>query len=131
MLQVFSPRQLLGIVQIHVSLVLWRFHFVASHQNDNLSRTTLFQLGDPLFGIFQRLGTRHIVEDNSRVCIPVIHAVERHQVGFARDVDNLQADLFVVGLQIDRSLAVLSGLRRLDILGKLAPGVHTDERCLA
>jgi hypothetical protein len=61
------------------------------------------------------------------MCIPVIHTVERHQVSFARDVDDLEADLFVVRLQIDHSLAVLSGLRRLHILRKLSLGVHIDE----
>jgi len=42
--------------------------------------------------------------------IPVIHTVEGHQVGLARDVDDLEADLLVVRLQVDRSFAVLSGL---------------------
>jgi hypothetical protein len=63
--------------------------------------------------------------------IPVIHTVEGHQVGLARDVDDLEADLLVVRLQVDRSFAVLSGLRGLQLLGQFALCVHADERCLA
>lgn len=108
-----------------------RLHFVAGQHDDYLGGTALLQLLNPLLGLFEGLSIGHVIDDDRRVRISVVHPIEGHEVSFARDVDDVEADLLVVRLQINLCLAVFCCLGRGSLYWELAFGVLRDQRGLA